>query len=511
MKHKLLNFMQIIVASAMMLIVGFSANAQSFSVDGISYNITSATEPYEVEVTSGDVIYSGDVVIPESVTYNDIEYSVLKIGDYAFFYCTGLTSIVIPASVTSIGFEAFIACTGLTSVDIPNSVTSIGESAFSFCSGLTNIVIPNSVTSIGGAAFYRCIRSSSIEIPNSVTEIGDYAFFECCALKSIMIPASVTSMGESAFIGCIDLISIVIEDGNPVYDSRENCNAIIETKKNRLIRGCNNSFIPSSVTTIKREAFSGCYGLTNIKIPASVTVIGKYAFLDCNGLTSIIVERNNPRYDSREDCNAIIETGPNILIFGCKSSFIPNSVQVIGAEAFAYCSGLTNIVIPNSVGIILVDAFRCCNRMTSVSIGDSVTEIHSYAFYGCIALEEINCMAIAPPFTDHLAFSDYSAVLNVPIGSADAYRDPTTEWHNFKTINEVDFTGIEDVVNEDEISVLVNGKNLIINGINDLLIIEVYDISGALIYTGTEHTISVPTNGLYLVKVGTKTVKVFVK
>ena len=158
-----------------------SASAYDVEVDGIYYDISETT----ATVTYGDNKYSGDIVIPESITYNGSKYSVTSIGEMAFDGCSGLTSVTIPNSVTSIGDFAFFDCSGLTSVTIPNSVTSIGSWAFSECSGLTSITIPNSITSIGNSAFSDCSGLTSVTIPNSVTSIGDWAFDCCDNLKNV--------------------------------------------------------------------------------------------------------------------------------------------------------------------------------------------------------------------------------------------------------------------------------------------------------------------------------------
>ena len=201
--------------------------------------------------------------------------------------CTGLTGIIIPNSVTVIGSSAFKSCTGLTSIDIPDSLTVIGSSVFESCIGLTSIVIPNSVTTIGDRAYQGCTGLTSIVFPNSVTEIGYKAFAGCTGLTSIDISNTVTSIGYGAFFNCLGLTSIVIESGNPIYDSRNNCNAIIETAYNTLIFGCKNTIIPNSVTTIDESAFENCTGLTSIDIPNSVTYIGYQAFAGCTGLTDV--------------------------------------------------------------------------------------------------------------------------------------------------------------------------------------------------------------------------------
>ena len=158
-----------------------SASADVVEVDGIYYDISETT----ATVTYGDNKYSGDIVIPESITYNGSKYSVTSIGEMAFDGCSGLTSVTIPNSVTSIGDWAFSYCSGIISVTIPNSVTSIGYSAFDGCSGLTSITIPNSVTSIGGSAFGGCSGLTSITIPNSVTSIGDLAFANCQKIENV--------------------------------------------------------------------------------------------------------------------------------------------------------------------------------------------------------------------------------------------------------------------------------------------------------------------------------------
>ena len=192
-----------------------------------------------------------------------IPNSVKSIGNYAFNYCSGLTSITIPNSVTSIGDGAFERCTNLASVTIPNSVTTIGENAFSYCSRLTSITIPNSVTSIGEYVFYECSKLASVTIPNSVTTIGEGAFCHCSQLASITIPESITSIERYTFFDCSSLTQITI---------------------------------PKSVTIIEYGAFCDCSSLKSIIIPETVTSIGESAFNLCKGLTSITSEAKTPPY-----------------------------------------------------------------------------------------------------------------------------------------------------------------------------------------------------------------------
>ena len=326
------------------------------------YNLTSVTIPNSV-TSIGNYAFNNcrgltTITIPTSVksigygafngcwglTSITIPNSVTSIGGFAFTNC-GLNSITvesgntkydsrhncnaiietssntlvagcknttIPNSVTSIGDGAFSACWGLTSITIPNSVTNIGNGAFNMCDGLTSVTIPNSVTSIGNKAFYGCYGLTTITIPNSVTSIGNNSFEFCSKLTTITIPNSVTSIGNGAFSGCYGLTSITVKSGNTKYDSRDNCNAIIETSSNTLVAGCKNTTIPNGVTSIGNYAFNRCINLTSITIPNSVTSIGNYAFQDCDGLTSIT---------------------------------IPNSVTSIGDYAFYLGLGLTSVTI----------------------------------------------------------------------------------------------------------------------------------------------------------------------
>ena len=321
------------------------------------------------------------ITIPDSVT---------SIGDSSFSECEKLTSIIIPDSVTDIGTSAFILCRRLKSVIIPNSVISIGDSAFVFCSSLTSINIPDGVTSIGDDTFGYCENLTNINIPDSVTRIGEYAFNRCSKIANVTIPYGVTSIGYSAFAHCEDLESIIVDEKNTVFDSRENCNAIIKSNTNELIYGCKSSFIPDSVTKIGISAFDGCVGLKSINIPESVTSIGDYAFNYCSLLDRITVDDNNTVYDSRENCNAIIESDSNKLIYGCNSTVIPDSVISIKFRAFSGLTTLENIEIPESVTSIGSSAFSGCSSLKEITVPSSVDKIDDNTFKNCTALKTVN-------------------------------------------------------------------------------------------------------------------------
>ena len=211
-----------------------------------------------LDLSDAKIVEGGDAYV--SFYGNNMYTSNDKLGDYAFYGCSGLTSLTLPSGVTSIGYRAFKGCSGLTSLTIPSGVTSIGGSAFSGCSGLTSLTIPSSVTSIGEEAFSGCSRLTSLTIPSGVTSIGNYAFADCSGLTSLTIPSGVTSIGWGTFQGCSGLTSLTI---------------------------------PSGVTKIGGAAFSGCSGLTSLTLPSSVTSIGWYAFEGCSGLTSIYVYPEN--------------------------------------------------------------------------------------------------------------------------------------------------------------------------------------------------------------------------
>ncbi len=239
----------------------------------------------------------------------------------------------------------------------------------------------------GNVAIPETVIYNDVTYP--VTSIYFSAFYNCSGLTSVTIPSSVKSIRSYAFSGCSGLTSITVKSGNSIYDSRNNCNAIIETASNTLIVGCKNTIIPNSVTDIGESAFRGCTGLTSINIPNSVTSISRYVFYGCSSLTSIVVASGNSKFDSRNNCNAIIETASNKLIAGCKNTTIPNSVTTIGEDAFYGCSGLTSIEIPNSVTSIYSDAFSNCSDLTSVTIPNSVTNIASHTFYNCSSLTRV--------------------------------------------------------------------------------------------------------------------------
>ena len=357
-----------------------------FIVGELQYEVT-GTNKVEVH----DCMPSAtSIVIPDTVTYQEINYCVTSIGNNAFAYCSSLTSVTIPNSVTSIENDAFSGCSILTSITIPNSVTSIGRNAFSYCSSLTSVTIPNSVTSIEEATFDGCSILTSITIPNSVTSIGRGAFSSCWSLTSVTIPNSVTSIGSFAFAHCSSLTSVDI---------------------------------PNSVTSIGEEGtFYDCRGLTSVTIGNSVISIGYWAFESCSRLISVTIPNSvtSIGYDAFRNCSSLT------------SITIPNSVTSIGYDAFSGCSSLTSVTIEMN-NIPNLNNTGLNSTLQNLTLGENVTSIASGAFNNCYFLQNVTCLATTPPtIADNTVFPYPNiATLTVPCGSLEAYSAPTSFWNMF--------------------------------------------------------------------------------
>ena len=440
------------------LLCSVVANAHDFKVDGIYYNITSSKN-LKVEVTyrglwSDDYSneYSGNVVIPEKVVYEEETYTVTSIGESAFENCNSLTSVTIPNSVTSIRGSAFKNCYSLTSVTIPNSVTYIGKEAFIGCNSLKTLIWnAKNCADFDKSYQNRTFPTSitSVVFGDSVEHIPCYLLYyfpnyndlqTSSKITSITIPKSVTSIGEGAFYCCSNLTSVNISDITSWYNidfQSKNSNPLcyaknlylngekvtdliilegIDSIKNYAFCGgeCITSLtIPNSVTYIGRSAFEDCNSLSSINIPNSVTYIGESAFSKCSSLTSIEMPNSVTSIGewAFNDCNTLLNVNISDMTAWCNINFanwysnparnlylngekitnliIPEGVDSIKDYAFYNCNSLTSVTIPNSVTYIGESAFEDCEFLTSVTIPNSVTYIGERAFEDCNSLSSI--------------------------------------------------------------------------------------------------------------------------
>ena len=342
-----------IIMLVMTLMLSVAGYADIVEIDGLGYNLdTEKKEAVLNRMVEGNT--ATEIVIPETVVYENVSYPV-----------------------KSIWILAFVNCTNIASVTIPNTVEKIWDSAFSGCTSLV-----------------------SVNIPESAKSIGQWAFSDCRSLKSIVIPKSVEKIEDAAFKECGSLESIVVSSENPYYDSREGCNAIIETSTNKLIVGCKNTIVPNFVTAIGRYAFCGCHDLESITLPNSLTNIDIYGFYGCNKLKNII---------------------------------LPESLKELGMFSFSNCTELTSVTIPASV-----------NR------------IGGHSFEGCTNLSTVYCLSKFPPFGEAYAF-DYifSKELHILKGTTNNYINRGYPWSRFKIIDDIDpvtLTVIEGGGSSDDIS-----------------------------------------------------------
>ena len=436
------------------LFMTYSSNSSEFTVGDLIYRVNDDQVSVTVIGHVDGYNATGDLIIPESVSNEGHNYTVTTIGESAFLYCFYLTNL-----------------------SIPNTVTTIEASAFAYCQSFTgDLVIPNSVTTVGYGAFQYCAGyDGDLIIGNAVTTIEDYAFNSCDGMTGILhIPSNVQSIGGNSFGYCA-FSGIVIDPENSVYDSRNDCNAIIETSTNELITGCKNSVIPNTVTSIGYCAFRGVQGLTSIEIPNSVTYIGENAFAFC--------------YDMTGDLT------------------IPNSVETIDAGAFFYCQGFGG----------------------TLTIGESVTFIGDQAFRNCSGFTGAVTLATTPPTLGDelggLVFENFGyPILVVPCGCIEAYRNSSWyEPYGLNGFNEF----IEDCTAVSETNAV--GTAVYPNPTNGMIKVEaenmknisIFNMLGEKVFESSangdtfEYDFSRQGAGVYFIKVetakGIETMKVTVK
>ncbi|MBQ8538897.1 MAG: leucine-rich repeat protein [Ruminococcus sp.] len=350
-----------------------------------------------------------------------IPYTVERIGEYSFLNYTNLVDIIIPESVTFIGTNAFSGTAWInTFADGPIYINNVLYAYAGEMEANTHFEVMDGTVSISDSAFYNERGLTSISIPNTVEYIGVDAFFGCPNLESVNIPASVTYIDSYTFAECSKLKSIVVDENNPVYDSRENCNAIIETATNTLIKGCDNTVVPQSVCAIGDKAFYYCENLSCVHLSENVKSIGDMAFYSCKNLSDVEIKADSvnigmiafgdtPFYDNLpmgenyinntfllykgdmpKNCEYTLKEGvksiaPSAFKYQTNlvSVTLPQSLEYIGASAFYGCKGLVNVDIKDNVRVIDDSAFSTCTSLESFDFPEKLELIGNGAFYMC--------------------------------------------------------------------------------------------------------------------------------
>ena len=358
-----------------------------------------------------------DIEIPASVVSNGHKFIVVELAANLFSNNHTLQKITIPNTIVRIGENAFYDCnphvyfqgniSDWCAIDFANwysNPTSCNKDFYIKNSRFDaiHLILPNGTKKVGSYAFRDFQKIKSVTIPNSVTAIGKGAFFSCLSLESIFIPSSVTSIGESAFARCNSMYSLIVSKDNPIYDSRNDCNAIIETSTNTLQFGCKNTTIHRSVTNIGYKAFHDCESISTISIPGSIKTIGIAAFEGSSlvsitlneGLTSIgaTAFQHCGNLESIEIPNSVMTIGEGVFndCKKIKSIKLSKSLKSLPSSFCPNCSSLTEIVIiPNSVTSIGDLAFYGCSSLTSLTIPSGVTTVGNNTFNNLPALQSI--------------------------------------------------------------------------------------------------------------------------
>ncbi len=287
------------------------------TIGGIKYYLDAG----EATVMKQDASLSGDIVIPDGVTYNEVTYRVTTLTTFAFERCGKITSVVLPESVTSLGDYCFASCVGLTSVQLPSGLTSLGAGCFNTC-GLTSITLPAGITSLGDRCFSGCSNLESMTLPSGLTSLGEMCFSHCTNLTSITLPESLTSLGEGCFTVCTSLTAVTLPKG-------------LTSLPGNCFDGCSNLIsitLPVGLTSLGNMCFYYCTSLTSMTLPVGLTSLGDYCFSGCTGLTSIT-----------------LTSGLTSLGDGCFSASsltsitLPSSLTSLGSTCFGGCFSLLKV------------------------------------------------------------------------------------------------------------------------------------------------------------------------
>ena len=354
-----------------------------------------------------------DLVIAEGIN---------TVGKLAFNGCSNLRSVRFPSTLSSLGECVFYNCPELKSIDVdksnsdfdsreqcnavirtsddaielgcagtmfPKSVLQISRGAFRGCAGLVSLSIPEWIEVIEDYAFSDCFRLEDIGLPeNSTLQLGQSVFDGCCSLTSFYLPAGDICFSQNPFTNCENLSSFTVSPSNKDWRTNKENNALISMDGSVLFAGCYNTTISSGIKRICASAFKGCRRLTKVFIPASVERVDAGAFSGCVNLVNVVVEQGNKVYDSREDCNCIIESQSNKIICGSSVAVIPKSVKSIGKYAFSGMDIPAIYRIPDNVLRVEESAFMDCNSLYQLVVPAN-TELKYNSFYGCTRLTNV--------------------------------------------------------------------------------------------------------------------------
>lgn len=411
--------------------------------------------------------FYGKIISNEYANGNGVikfKRDLTSIAAYTFWGWDNLIALRIPASVKHISKKMAVGCYQIKILEVDegnkyydsrNNCNAIIETATNkLMIGCKNTVIPGSVMWIGREAFMSCFDLKTIKIPNSVEKIGDLAFSYCISLTSITLPSSLKKIGKKAFHECKFTLPQIKNNsrlnekrnnywGAEIYDVIQEDGLCINGNEAITHRGFPKVItIPTVVTCLRQQVFENCQ-FTRIFIPKTVTQIEPGAFMSCSKLKELSVEAGNPRYDSRNNCNGIIETATNTLVVGCKKTIIPDTVTCVGKDAFGSGCTIKSIVIPNSVVSIEDSAFYACCELKSITIPHSVKTLGADVFADCAQLNKLYVCWKHPIEVDGNVFphNGYHGegmillTLYVPKDTAELYRSAPV-WKDFAEIKE---------------------------------------------------------------------------
>lgn len=444
-----------------------------------------------------------NVVLPNSIT--ELDY-------YAFSDCKNLEEIVLPQSLTTIKDAAFEGCQSLKSIDLPSSLSILGSYAFKGCTSLVSITFPDRInygdSPVVGApdgyaiAHYTCsgcTNLTDVNIPESISIIHEGAFADC-GFTEFNMPSGVKFVGEDVFEGCnisrfniTDMsawCSIYFHENPLQYADGLFLNGVLVT-----------DFVaPEGVKEIGIRAFSGYKALKSITLPSTVTKIGKSAFENCTGLTSVNLSNSITRINERafEGCTGLTEFN------------FPGTLTYVGYRSFYGCTGFTSLEFPNSLKAIDEDSFYGCTELKNVLFGESIASIAYGAFSECYNLNSVTCLNPEVPYLEDAFDHAEKDTLYVPTTSVDKYK-ADGEWGKFYKVIGKDFSGINDVVSDSDLSISVNGNEILISDSGRK--VRIFTLDGVLVQelVSDGSSITVPHSGVYIVTVNEVSRKIIVR